>query len=1179
MRKLFFTLLFFLCSYTFSLAQLDISANSVSLSTAALNGCGTSTEVISVEIINVGNITAPAVIAGFGIDGGTQIVGPEAVGSLLPGDTVIYTFIGTADLSGIGAHDIVVVATNLGDTNAANDSISTIIQTIAPLVPSLPIVDFSGYSGSNLSSLFPGWSEAEGISLPSGSISGWDVESFGNDPNHPLGNAIAINLWSTGENDWIVGPTFTASGFTHLQFDLALTKWADSSSSTLGSDDLFQVMISTDCGATFSPLATYDSNSVISNTGQLEEYDLSSYSGQQVIIAFFATEGLVDDPEDNYVFVDNINIFEKLPKNIALVNVHPAPPTVLGCGSDMDSLRIEVKNIGTDSLTGIQTAFAIDAGSFVPAETIPGTLAPNEIRTYVFATLADLSSPGPHTIEVYASVAGDTDNANDSSSTSVSTGLALTPALPVVDFTGYIGTNLSAAFPGWSEAEGVIGPVGIVSDWESGNFANDPSHANGNSILINLWDLGDNDWIVGPKFTVENTTHLQFDLALTIWSTTNAGTLGSDDVLQVMISTDCGASYLPIGTYDATSTISNTGQMEDYDLSAYAGQDVFIAFFASEGLTDDPEDNEIFIDNINILNLAQTDVSPVSFAGLAPVLCGSDSTFLEMVVENLGVSTQFNVPTMVLVDGMGMTDTFMLVSDSIPAGEMDTLMVGPLNTANGGTYSITAMTQLSGDEDLSNDTTEIMLQFSRSTPPQAASVAEICIGDSTTLFAIAEPGLNRPFGWYDAAVGGTLLGTGDSLATGPLGSSRSYYLGLAETQGQVGLADNTTGTGGTFAPSAGIGLTFDVFADISLNAVRVYPFSDGNVVVNLLDVTGMQLLTDTFAIPAGVSDTLLSLGWQIAPGLGYQLTAGGSSVSGLFRNDSGASYPYSLAGAVDITGPTNNLVGYYYFFYDWQISSSDPCRTTRTEVPVSVVGNISADFQSNVTELTVSLTDMSVNADSVRYTFGDGGSSTDPNAVYTYADSGTFEICQYVFSDCGTDTMCMFVRVDCDFVTADFDFAFLSGSEVSFTSTASNADSVVYDFGNGSSSSDPNPTFDFGSPGDYTVTMIAYNSCSTDTITVNLKAVGLKHLLDLQTFHMYPNPASNHVILEMDVLKRGNMQIEIVGVNGQTLIHQGVDVVDGHISHRIDFSSLSTGMYLVKIQFEEEMLTRRLQVE
>ncbi|MEM7367367.1 MAG: choice-of-anchor J domain-containing protein [Bacteroidota bacterium] len=1179
MRKLFSTLLFLLCSYSFSLAQLDVSANSVSLSAAAQNGCGSASELITVEIINLGNTTAASILAGFGVDGGAQIVGPEVVGSLPPGDTVSYTFVGTADLSGIGVHDIAVIASVLGDTNSANDTTVASVTTIAPLIPSLPIVDFSAYSGSNLSSLFPGWREGEGMGQPSGTFSDWDAEYFGNDPAHPLGNAIAINLWSTGANDWVVGPTFTASGFTHLQFDLALTAWADTSSSSLGSDDLLQVMISTDCGGTFSPLATYDANSVISNTGQLEDYDLTTYAGQDITIAFFATEGTTDDPEDNFVFLDNININELLPKNVAVVTIQARPSTILGCGLGADSLMIEVKNIGTDSLSGIQTAFAVDGGNYIPAETIPGTIAPNQIVQYAFATTADLSAAGLHTIDVYATVVGDTDNFNDSASTAVTTVAPLVPDLPIVDFAGYQGTNLSSAFPGWSEAEGVAVPTGMFSDWENGSFGNDPNHANGNSILINLWDLGDNDWIVGPKFTVENTTHLQFDLAMTVWSTMNSTTLGSDDVLQVMISTDCGASYLPIGTYDATSTISNTGQAEDYDLSAYAGQDVYIAFYATEGLVDDPADNEIFIDNINILNLAQTDVSPVSFAGLTPVLCGGDSSFLQMVVENLGVSTQTNVPAIAIVEGMGMTDTFMLVSGSMAPGGMDTLMVGPLNTADGGTYMLTAITQLSGDEDLSNDTTELTLHFSRSTPPQAAGVGEICIGDSTTLFAIAEAGLNRPFAWYDAAIGGTLLGTGDSLPTGPLGTSQSYYLGLSETHGQVGLTDNTTGTGGTFAPSSGIGLIFDVMADISLNSVRVYPFSDGDVTINLLDANGMLMLSDTFAIPSGVSDTVLAIGWQIAPASGYQLTAEGSTVSGLFRNDSGASYPYSLMDAVEITGPTNNLDGFYYFFYDWQITSTDPCRTTRTEVPVTVVGNILADFQSSVNELTVSLSDMSMHADSVRYTFGDGGSSTSPNAVYTYADSGTYEICQYVFSDCGRDTICMFVRVDCDFVTADFDFTLLGGTEVSFTSTATNADSVVFDFGNGSSSSDPNPTFDFGTAGDYTVSMVAYNSCSTDTIVVNLKAVGLEQLLDLNSVRLYPNPGKNHVIIEMNILQGGDMHIEIVGVNGQNLIQEQVRAVAGRFQHRIELKEFATGMYLVKLQLEGQLMTRKLQIQ
>ena len=47
---------------------------------------------------------------------------------------------------------------------------------------------------------------------------------------------------------------------------------------------------------------------------------------------------------------------------------------------------------------------------------------------------------------------------------------------------------------------------------------------------------------------------------------------------------------------------------------------------------------------------------------------------------------------------------------------------------------------------------------------------------------------------------------------------------------------------------------------------------------------------------------------------GYSILASSSTVnSGLYRNNNG-SYPYDYGSAMSITGASDNLAGYYYFF-------------------------------------------------------------------------------------------------------------------------------------------------------------------------------------------------------------------------------------------------------------------------
>ena len=56
--------------------------------------------------------------------------------------------------------------------------------------------------------------------------------------------------------------------------------------------------------------------------------------------------------------------------------------------------------------------------------------------------------------------------------------------------------------------------------------------------------------------------------------------------------------------------------------------------------------------------------------------------------------------------------------------------------------------------------------------------------------------------------------------------------------------------------------------------------------------------------------------------------------------------------------------------------------------------------------------------DSLRWTFGDGGTSTATNPTHIYTVSGTFTVCVKVYSSCGKDTACTYVTVTVAGITA-----------------------------------------------------------------------------------------------------------------------------------------------------------------
>ncbi len=151
------------------------------------------------------------------------------------------------------------------------------------------------------------------------------------------------------------------------------------------------------------------------------------------------------------------------------------------------------------------------------------------------------------------------------------------------------------------------------------------------------------------------------------------------------------------------------------------------------------------------------------------------------------------------------------------------------------------------------------------------------------------------------------------------------------------------------------------------------------------------------------------------------------------------------------------------------------------------------DPTSGDTPLTVSFTDQSTNnPTSWSWDFGDGSTSTQQNPSHTYNTAGTYNVSLTATNDCGSgiETKTNYITVSdptCDLPVAEFSGTPTSGNSpltVSFTDqSTNNPTSWSWDFGDGSSSTQQNPSHTYNSAGSYTVSLTATNSCGANTKT------------------------------------------------------------------------------------------------
>ena len=149
---------------------------------------------------------------------------------------------------------------------------------------------------------------------------------------------------------------------------------------------------------------------------------------------------------------------------------------------------------------------------------------------------------------------------------------------------------------------------------------------------------------------------------------------------------------------------------------------------------------------------------------------------------------------------------------------------------------------------------------------------------------------------------------------------------------------------------------------------------------------------------------------------------------------------------------------------------------------------------------------------------------------------------------------------DVDSIAIDFrqpiaDYSYIiNGTTVTFANESSHDYEWLWDFGNGNTSSEENPTFDFGQLGNFPVTLTALNCLIEDDTTqyIAINTTGIETIDPV--FTVYPNPSNN-----------GSFTIENTGLfDYQVNNLEGKLIIKGIANKKADLH-LETGLYIVTV--------------
>jgi hypothetical protein len=218
------------------------------------------------------------------------------------------------------------------------------------------------------------------------------------------------------------------------------------------------------------------------------------------------------------------------------------------------------------------------------------------------------------------------------------------------------------------------GPTGTAAGiWAADGFLNAGSTG---AVKANLYSTNRIGWIISPEMTTTVGTEytLSFNYGVTAWNQTGPLAMGSDDFVKIAMSADNGVTWTEIHTFNAASNVTNLSQTFSTAITATTSQ-VRFAFVTSDGIVDDDQDYDFFIDSVAFdVTLSNTDFNSNTF-----------TAYPNPVKDILNVSFEQNISDVTVYNLLGQQVAFKKMNAD--KGQID------LSNLAAGTYLVRVNTE------------------------------------------------------------------------------------------------------------------------------------------------------------------------------------------------------------------------------------------------------------------------------------------------------------------------------------------------------------------------------------------------------------------------------------------------------------------------------------------------------
>ena len=274
--------------------------------------------------------------------------------------------------------------------------------------------------------------------------------------------------------------------------------------------------------------------------------------------------------------------------------------------------------------------------------------------------------------------------------------------------------------------------------------------------------------------------------------------------------------------------------------------------------------------------------------------------------------------------------------------------------------------------------------------------------------------------------------------------------------------------------------------------------------------------------------------------------------------------------------------------YMVELLSMNNCDTVAFSREVTIEALIPrAAFSAEETEgcapFTVHFINQSFNADTYSWQFPGAmpDSSSEESPVVTYTEPGTYTVNLMVGNATGTALV-----EEESFITVlegpMANFSILQSENLTLTATnlSENADSYLWNFGDGFGSQAENPTYQYSETGQYLVRLIAINECGRDTasITIDFLVDDVNEPEWGQSIHIFPNPNRGNFSLSGVGVQDPQVRFDLIDLTGRPVATQVFRPTRGELNEQVSVTEIPPGLYLIRLSNEKQQLYRKISI-